>query len=113
MKRWVLLLALPYVVAYHPSIDYKGKVHEDYSWDVVYSSTGNRAIWDCFGKEACEDVAFLMNEAHQKRVDKDSEISDFANPEAAIKPKARATLTACAGPDCGANDCGKEAACSQ
>lgn len=67
MKRRAWLLVLPYIVIYHPNKDFKGKVHEEYSYDVVYSSTGKRAIWDCFGKEACEDIAYLMNEAHERR----------------------------------------------
>jgi hypothetical protein len=66
--QWVWLLAVLYVASFlGESKDYKGKRHPEYEWTVLNSSNGMRAVWDCFGKEACEDTADALNEAHERR----------------------------------------------
>lgn len=69
MKRWLFLLAVPYVVVSPDGpkncIDYDGKMVACLPFRLGFKGNILKA---CVSEEECQDLAFALNEAHEKRV---------------------------------------------
>ena len=64
MRKWLWLLALPYVVWHSTSAEPYWAVATD-----IYDGAGFAAA-DCHSQESCDDLAYAMNEAHKQRTQK-------------------------------------------
>jgi len=62
MRKWLWLLALPYVVWHSTSAEPYWAVATD-----IYDGAGFAAA-DCHSQESCDDLAYAMNEAHERRI---------------------------------------------
>ncbi len=65
MRRFAWLFALPYVVVTSPG-QQMGTIKTAECWAIHYKES-RIAVDLCDTKEVCEDKAFLLNEAHERR----------------------------------------------